>query len=64
MLYYASVSPKDKVTRGGGVISEGEDIRTLIVRVDEALKKIETGEIRDAKSIIGLQWLYIQRLTQ
>jgi hypothetical protein len=34
----------------------------MLVKVDDALRKIETGELRDAKSIIALQWLQIQRL--
>ena len=61
-LYYATVSPKDKTTKGGGVLSEGEDIRTLVLKVDVALRKITTGEIADAKTIIGLQWLQLHKL--
>lgn len=60
LLYYAKVSPKDQKNRGGGVVSEGEDIKVMLVKVDDAVKKIETGELRDAKSIIALQWLKIQ----
>jgi ADP-ribose pyrophosphatase len=61
-LYYITASPKDRVAKGGGVLGEGEDIRTLVMPVKTALQKIETGEIVDAKSIVGLQWLQIQRL--
>ena len=61
-LYYASVTPKDRTSDGGGIISEGEDIRTLVMKVDAALRKISTGEIVDAKTIIGLQWLQIHKL--
>jgi nudix-type nucleoside diphosphatase (YffH/AdpP family) len=60
LLYYAKVSPKDQKSRGGGVVTEGEDIRVTLVKFSEALKKIETGELRDAKSIIALQWLQLQ----
>jgi len=41
---------------GGGVISEGEDISTIELELDEALGKIETGEIRDGKTIMLLQY--------
>jgi nudix-type nucleoside diphosphatase (YffH/AdpP family) len=61
MLYYASVNPKNQTGKGGGVISEGEDIRVMLVKVNEALAKIDTGEIKDAKSIIALQWLQLHR---
>lgn len=61
-LYYAQVSPKNHVSRGGGVINEGEDIHTLVMPVLTALRKITTGEIVDAKTIIGLQWLQLHKL--
>ena len=41
---------------GGGVVSEGEDISTIELDLDEALRKIETGEIRDGKTIMLLQY--------
>lgn len=41
---------------GGGVISEGEDIETIELDLDDALGKIETGEIRDGKTIMLLQY--------
>lgn len=62
-LYYAAISPKDKIARGGGLASEGEDVRMVTLGVQEALYKISTGEIMDAKTIIGLQWLQLNRAT-
>ena len=60
-LYYAAATPTDHKGKGGGLHSEGEDIRLVAMSVAEALKKVETGEIVDAKTIIGLQWLQMQR---
>lgn len=60
-LYYAAVSGSAKVAEGGGLDEEDEDIRSVILSVDEALQKMKTGEIADAKSIIGLQWLELKR---
>ena len=60
-LFYAAISPKDKIATGGGLVSEGEDVRMVTMGVKEALYKIGTGEIMDAKTIIGLQWLQINR---
>lgn len=60
-LYYAKVSPTDQKEKGGGVLAEGEDIRVLLVKVGDALRMLANGEIPDAKSIIGLQWLALNR---
>lgn len=60
-LYYAQVSAKDKVSEGGGVLKEGEDIRIISIKVNEALKMIDDGRIQDSKSIIALQWLQLHR---
>ncbi len=62
-LFYAAISPKDKIASGGGLVSEGEDVRMVTMGVKEALYKISTGDIVDAKTIIGLQWLQINRET-
>ncbi len=60
-LYYAAATPKQKTATGGGLVSEGEDIRIVTLKFEDAFKKIETGEIVDAKTIIGLQWLKLKR---
>ena len=56
-LYYARVTPADRVAEGGGLPAEKEDIRILTMKIDEALEKVRSGQIVDAKTIIGLQWL-------
>ena len=58
-LYYASVVPKDQTSTGGGLAPEGEDIHVLSLKVSDALAKVASGEIADAKTIIGLQWLQL-----
>ena len=62
-LFYAAIAPQNKITTGGGLVMEGEDIRMVTMAVKEALYKITIGEIADAKTIIGLQWLQINRDT-
>ncbi|MFC5861285.1 NUDIX domain-containing protein [Acidicapsa dinghuensis] len=42
--------------QGGGVASDGEDIETVELTLDEALEKIANGEIRDGKTIMLLQY--------
>jgi nudix-type nucleoside diphosphatase (YffH/AdpP family) len=56
-LYYASITEANKTTDGGGLEEEGEDIRTLELTTAQAFEKLDNAEIRDAKTIIGLQWL-------
>jgi nudix-type nucleoside diphosphatase (YffH/AdpP family) len=60
-LYYAKVSPKDKVSAGGGILSEGEDIRVLSVKLDKAIQLVAEAKLMDAKTIIGIQWLQLNR---
>ncbi len=49
----------DSTDAGGvhGLEEEGEDIRVLVVSVDEALSLLREGRIVNAKTIIALQWL-------
>jgi len=57
-LYYSEVSGESAKYKGtGGLVSEGEDILAVEVTLDEALSKIKSGEIKDAKTIIGIYWL-------
>ena len=58
-LFYAAVT--DNQSGGGGLRSEGEDIRTVTLTVEDALAKMNAGEIVDAKTIIALQWLALER---
>jgi nudix-type nucleoside diphosphatase (YffH/AdpP family) len=45
-----------KVSEGGGLESEGEEIEVLERTIDQALALVASGEIRDAKTIMLLQW--------
>jgi nudix-type nucleoside diphosphatase (YffH/AdpP family) len=62
-LYYAEVSGEfAKHNKKGGLLQEGEDITSFEISLEEALGKIKTGEIRDAKTIIGIYWLKNRQL--
>ena len=57
-LYYSEVSgDKAKYKETGGILSKGEDVKAVEITLPEALAKIKTGEIVDAKTIIGVYWL-------
>jgi ADP-ribose pyrophosphatase len=64
-LYYSEVTgvPTNR-DNTGGIISEGEDIMSLEISLEDALEKIKTGEIMDAKTIIGIYWLENQLLAK
>lgn len=53
----------DSAGAGGihGLAVENEDIRTLVVAVDEALAMLGDGRIANAHTIIALQWLALNR---
>jgi ADP-ribose pyrophosphatase len=56
-VYIVEVEAHQKVSLGGGVIAEGEDIQIVELPFKEALAMVERGEITDAKTIIALQHL-------
>lgn len=57
-LYYSEVSGEQaKYKKSGGLLAIGEDIKVIELTLAEALAKIKTGEILDAKTIIGIYWL-------
>jgi ADP-ribose pyrophosphatase len=39
---------------GAAALESGEEIQTCVTKLDEALRMIETGQLQDAKSLIGL----------
>jgi ADP-ribose pyrophosphatase len=62
-LYYAAVSGEGaKYKKTGGLLSHGEDIKAIELSLEDALDKIKSGEIVDAKTIIGMYWLANRRL--
>lgn len=64
VLHYfiAEYSDAMKVSEGGGLASETEDIEVLEMQFLDALQLINNGQIKDAKSIILLQYAYINKL--
>lgn len=54
-LFYAEVCDDDRVSEGGGLASEGEDIRVVRVPAGE-LEDLLRGGVQDAKTFIALQW--------
>ncbi len=53
--FVAAYSQDDRVSEGGGLAAEGEDIGVLELPFDEAMAMVSDGRIRDAKTIMLLQ---------
>jgi hypothetical protein len=51
-----------KVNDGGGAVNENENIEVLEMPLADALNKIKTGEIKDAKTIMLLQFAQLNNL--
>jgi len=51
-----------KVSSGGGLVEEQEDIEVVEMPFQEAIRMLEMGEIKDAKTIILLQYAQIHNL--
>jgi len=64
ILYFfvAEYSKEMKVNDGGGLDHEQENIEVLELPFEEALEMIESGEIKDGKTIMLLQYLKLNGL--
>ncbi|MHA3787920.1 GDP-mannose pyrophosphatase NudK [Flavobacterium hauense] len=64
ILYFfvASYSDAMKVSEGGGLDKEQENIEVLELSFSKAMQMIDSGEIKDAKTIMLLQYAKIHNL--
>jgi GDP-mannose pyrophosphatase NudK len=56
-FFTCTYSPADKVSAGGGLADEGEDIEVIETTLQEAAAMVASGEIIDAKTVILIQYL-------
>jgi GDP-mannose pyrophosphatase NudK len=61
-FFIAEYAPSMKVAEGGGVADEQENIEVLEMGVDKAMEMITTGEIKDAKTILLLQYIKLHNI--
>jgi len=57
VFFTCNYSPADKVSDGGGLKEEGEDIEVVETMLEEAAAMVATGEIVDAKTVVLIQYL-------
>ena len=63
-LFIGEVNDRQRSGHGGGVGAEGEDIQIVVLPFRVAMSMIDRGEISDAKTIIALQHLALQKAGQ
>ena len=61
-FYLAEYDEKMKVSDGGGLEVEHEDIEVIEINFLKALDMVSSGEIKDAKTIILLQFAQINKI--
>lgn len=61
-FFIAEYSDDMKINEGGGLEEEGENIEVLELDFNETLSMIESGEIKDAKTIMLLQHLRLKNI--
>ncbi|PRD56822.1 GDP-mannose pyrophosphatase NudK [Sphingobacterium gobiense] len=61
-FFIAEYSMEMKINEGGGLEQEEENIEVLEMHINEAMKMIEIGEIKDAKTIMLLQYIKLNNI--
>lgn len=61
-FFVAKYSENTKVSQGGGLAHEQENIEVLEMPFTEALRLMREGEIKDAKTIMLLQYAFLNQL--
>ena len=60
--FLGEYSPDLKVSEGGGLKHEGEDVKNIELSFQEARELLSAGKIHDSKTIILLQYAIIQKV--
>ncbi|SHN02519.1 NUDIX domain-containing protein [Polaribacter sp. KT 15] len=61
-FFVAEYSDDMKVSEGGGIASENEDIEVLEIPFTEAIDMLNSGKIEDTRTIVLLQYAQIHNL--
>lgn len=64
ILYFfiGEYEAKMKVSEGGGAADETENIEVLEMSFQKAVQMIESGEIKDSKTIMLIQWAQLNKI--
>ena len=61
-LYLAPYAEDQKEKKGGGLKEEGEDIKLVEIEFEKAYSMVKSGEIKDAKTIMLIQYFLFEKL--
>ncbi|MGY0035531.1 GDP-mannose pyrophosphatase NudK [Pedobacter sp. NJ-S-72] len=61
-FFIAAYSKAMKVHEGGGLEHEQENIEVLELSIDQAMKMVDSGEIKDGKTIMLLQYVKLHQV--
>ena len=59
-FFIAGYAEEMKRTDGGGVDQEEENIEVQELEIDKVMKMVESGEIKDGKTILLVQYLKLK----
>jgi ADP-ribose pyrophosphatase len=62
-IFYGEVTSNQKIAKGGGSISEKEDIELVKISRRGIRQKLETGFFNNSISIISLQWYLLNKVS-
>lgn len=57
-FFVAEYEDRDRVSKGGGEVNEGEEIESIELALDEAMQMVDSGAIQDGKTIMLLQYAH------
>ncbi|MFS2222069.1 NUDIX domain-containing protein [Pantoea sp. B65] len=63
-FFLGEYSASDRISAGGGIVEEGEDLEVLEMPFSDALNAIEAGIIVDAKTIMLLHYVALHHLME
>ena len=61
-FFIAAYKKEMKVTEGGGAAGEEENIEVLELKIETAMEMMRNGEIKDAKTIMLLQYIQLNNI--
>jgi len=61
-FFIAEYSHEMKITKGGGLEDEQEEIEVLELPIDKAFQMIKTGDIKDGKTMMLLQYIKLENI--
>jgi ADP-ribose pyrophosphatase len=62
-IFYGEVTSNQKIAKGGGSVSEKEDIELVKISRREIRQKLEAGFFNNSISIISLQWYLLNKVS-